>query len=121
MVNSNFKTKIFSNQTGVEYGILLSAETGMPLQYENLFITIFHHKRSRSINTVKACVESLSLLNELWIRLGIESESEFKKGNYPSEATLRLISDCCWLSKKKVYQLGKSTQPNNWFCRSEFN
>lgn len=84
MANSNFKTKIFSNQTGVEYGILLNAETGMPLQYENLFITISHHKRSRSINTVKACVDSLGLLNELWTRLGIDSEFDFKKGNYPS-------------------------------------
>ena len=113
MVSSNFKTKLFSNKAGVEFGILLNAETGMPLHYENLFITISYHKRSRSINTVKACVESLSLLNELSKRLGIDCESEFKKGNYPSEETLRLISDCCWLSKKKVYQLGKSTQHSN--------
>ena len=96
MVSSNFKTKLFSNKAGVEFGILLNAETGMPLHYENLFITISYHKRSRSINTVKACVESLSLLNELSKRLGIDCESEFKKGNYIATSSM------CIAKKQRV-------------------
>jgi hypothetical protein len=95
-----FKVKRFSFESGERHALLTNAQTGMPLMFQNLYVTIHIRNKGDSINTAIACLGDLRLLEEICEYLGIKLEERFAEGKLLTKPEMETIS--YWTKKKKV-------------------
>lgn len=112
-IGPKFKVKTFTDSSGVLAAILLDRNSGLPLHYENLYSTIYHHKRSHALATEKSCLEVLAILKEIETRFNLELVDSIKKGKGITETALNQIADCCWSKKEDIYKLGLNKNKSN--------
>lgn len=98
MVKSNYRYESFKFKSGQRWGVLVDASTGIPLDYENYFITLKHFKQASSINTVKATAYCLRFFADICDFLKIDIEDRFRKGVLLTPSEIEVIS--YWLSKR---------------------
>lgn len=97
MGKSNYRYESFKFSSGQRWGVLVDAETGVPLDYENYFITLKHFKQASSINTVKATAYCLKFFADICDYAKIDIEDRFRKGILLTLSEIEVITS--WLSK----------------------
>ena len=95
-----FKVKRFSFESGERHALLTNAQTGVPLMFQNLYVTIHIRNEGDSNNTAIACLGDLRLLEEICEYLDIQLEQRFAEGKLLTKPEMETIS--YWTKKKKV-------------------
>jgi hypothetical protein len=95
-----YKIQRFAFESGERYALLINANTGLPLMYQNLYVTIHIRNTGESINTMIACLSDLRLLEEICHYLDIQLEQRFAKGEVLLKSEIESIS--YWTKKTKV-------------------
>ncbi len=94
-----YKIQRFSFESGERYALLMNAETGIPLMYENLYVSIHIRSSGYSINTMVACLGDLRLLHEICKYMDINLEQRFAEGKILTRSEMTSISN--WTKKPK--------------------
>ncbi len=84
------KIKSFIMSNGELYAALLD-ERGIPLPYQNLFITKYYRNQGKASNTCLAAFEHLKYLSEICIFLNIDLINRFSSGNFLNNSELELL------------------------------
>ncbi|ATX80172.1 Phage integrase family protein [Mariprofundus aestuarium] len=100
-----YKYHAFRFPNGERHALLVDADTGKPLVYQNLYITTHHRNKSDSINTIKSVIGALGFFAELCDFLGIDLESRFRAGDLLTSSEIESIA--LW-SKKSKAELSKA-------------
>jgi integrase len=95
-----YKVQRFAFESGERYVLLTNAQTGFPLMYQNLYVTIHIRNRGKSINTMIACLGDLRFIEEICEYLDIQLEQRFAEGRLLSKPEMESIS--YWAKKTKV-------------------
>ena len=95
------KLKRLQLSNGEKYSILLD-ESGIPLLYENLFVTVYYRNFSRASNTCHVVFESLRLLSEICAYLNINLVERCKAGNFLEQHELQQLKSAALLDVKKL-------------------
>jgi len=101
-----YKYHAFRFANGERHGLLVHADTGDPLIYQNLYITTHHRNKSDSINTIKSAIGILGFFTELCDRLRIDIENRFRAGELLTASEIEMIA--LW-SKKPKSELSKAS------------
>ncbi|MGR5128824.1 tyrosine-type recombinase/integrase [Photobacterium swingsii] len=86
------KTKRLQMANGEKYSILLGKD-GMPLLYENLFVTVNYRNFSRASNTCHIVFEHLRLLNEICDGLNLNLVGRCQTGNFLKKHELQQLKN----------------------------
>jgi len=108
-----YKYHAFRFSNGERHGLLVHADTGQPLIYQNLYITTHHRNKSDMINTIKSAIGVLAFFAELCDFLGLDIESRFRTGDLLKDSEIESIA--LW-SKKPKAELSKAKS-----CEKENN
>lgn len=92
-----YRYKSFRFPNGERHGLLVNEESGEPLDYQNLYITIHHRNKSDSINTIRSVIGVLGFFAELCDFLGIDIEARFRKGKLLTKPEIESIA--LWATK----------------------
>ena len=80
----------FSN--GERAALLIDSQTGIPVHYQNLYVTIHHRNPSDSINTEISCLNNLKYLAEILEYENINLEYRFLTNNLLTKQEIESIS-----------------------------
>lgn len=113
MSSSNYKFQPFRFEEGQRSALLVHRETGIPLYYQNLYITLHHFKKARSINTIKAVLLALGQLAEICDLMKLDIEKRFKDGQVLTISEIELIAT--WLMKpvERIYEAKSMESASN--------
>jgi integrase len=92
-----YRYKSFRFPNGERYGLLVRGESGEPLIYQNLYVTIHHRNKSDSINTIRSVIGILGFFAELCDFLEIDIEARFRKGKLLTKPEIESIA--LWSTK----------------------
>ncbi len=96
------KIKRFGFSSGERSALLVMSESGLPLMYQNLYMTIHHRNTGDSINTIIACLGALKMLEQIFEYLDVDIQHRFTKGLLLSDPELESIA---YWSKKSIESL----------------
>jgi integrase len=94
---SSYKFQKFQFSKKDRHGLLVQRSTGMPLYYQNLYLTCFYFTKKKSINTVKSVAKVLGYFADICDYLKIDIESQFRYGSLLNENEIQQM--CSWLMK----------------------
>lgn len=97
MTSSSYKFQPFRFEKGQRSAVLINRDTGIPLYYQNLYITLHQFKNSRSINTTKSFLLALGQFAEICDLMNLDLEKRFKEGFLLTSSEIELIST--WMMK----------------------
>src|SRR3954466_6160307 len=92
----------FSN--GERAGLIVNSDTGLPLMYQNLYITIHHRNSSESINSIQSALGHLGFFAVLCDYLKIDIEHRFQCGRLLDSSEIESIALWCTKSKKDLIE-----------------
>lgn len=118
MTSSFYKFQPFKFTEGQRSGLLVRRLDGIPLGYQNLFITLNFFKTSYSYNTIKSVALKLGFLADIFDLMNLNVESRFKDGKLLTISEIELIAT--WLMKpvEKLYEeVSKNSAGNVVFLK----
>lgn len=90
--------KRFRFSNGERAALLIDHQTGIPVHYQNLYVTIHHRNTSDSINTAISCLNNLKYLSEILECENIDLEYRFLTNQLLTKQEIESISR--WAKKK---------------------
>ncbi len=90
--------KRFRFSNGERAALLIDNQTGIPVHYQNLYVTIHHRNSSDSINTAISCLNNLKYLSEILEYENIDLEHRFLTNQLLTKQEIESISR--WAKKK---------------------
>ena len=98
------KLKRLQMSNGEKYSILLD-ESGAPLLYENLFVTVHYRNFSRASNTCHVVFEHLRLLSEICGYLNLNLVERCKAGNFLKKNELQQLKNAASFDVEKIREM----------------
>ncbi len=95
----NYQRQKFKSANGERGVLLVARDTGIPLFYQNLYITIHHRNKSDAFNTMRTILSILEFLARICELKNIDLNSRFRIGDLLSESEIELIAK--WTKKTK--------------------
>ena len=92
--------KRFRFSNGERAALLIDNQTGIPVHYQNLYVTIHHRNSSDSINTAISCLNNLKYLSEILEYENIDLEHRFLTNQLLTKQEIESISR--WAKKNQI-------------------
>jgi len=108
-----YRLRSFRFSNGERHGMLVNTASGVPLTYQNLYITIHHRNKSDMFNTIKSAIEILGFFAELCDFLELDIEGRFRVGDLLTNPEIELIAQWTKKPKSELLKIQKRENNNN--------
>lgn len=81
-MTGDYLVKKLKSETGERVCMILNAKTGLPLYYNNIYLTLLSRVKGKSFNTVLRNAYILILLEEYLSKSGINLKERMEKSSF---------------------------------------
>lgn len=113
MSKSSYKFQQVRFSGGQLSGLLVKRVDGVPVGYQNLFITHNYFKTSHSYNTIKSMIKILGLLSDIFDFMNLDVESRFKVGSLLTISEIELLTSWLMRPVNKLYEAASINNSTN--------